>query len=104
MRWRRREGPWGSHHDDASALKWDTSVGSTVELGVGLWCLGTVVDMHRELGVGTRNGDCLVVILPAETCNVPLRIERNALAADCGFIMTIEAGGKLFVLARRGTR
>lgn len=29
MRWRSREGPVGSHQLDASALKWDTSVGST---------------------------------------------------------------------------
>lgn len=32
MRWRRREGPTGSHQLEASALKWDTSVGSTVDL------------------------------------------------------------------------
>jgi hypothetical protein len=25
-----REGPWGSHHDEASALKWATSSGETV--------------------------------------------------------------------------
>lgn len=37
-----REGPWGSHHDEASALKWETSSGDTVvkagsdELGVGV--------------------------------------------------------------------
>lgn len=32
MRWRRREEPWGSHHVDARALKWDISVGLTEEL------------------------------------------------------------------------
>lgn len=35
-----REGPWGSHQVDARALKWLTSVWSTVEWdgeGVGLW-------------------------------------------------------------------
>lgn len=25
MRWRSREGPWGSHHDEASWVKCDTS-------------------------------------------------------------------------------
>jgi hypothetical protein len=59
IRWRSREGPWGSHHDDARALKCDTSVGSTVELGVGLCCFGAVVDMHREVGGGIRNGVCV---------------------------------------------
>ena len=29
MRWRSREEPWGSHHDDARALKWEISVGLT---------------------------------------------------------------------------
>lgn len=29
MRWRRREEPWGSHHVDARALKWEISVGLT---------------------------------------------------------------------------
>jgi len=93
MRWRRREGPWGSHHDDASALKCDTSVGSTVEveLGVGLWCLGAVVDMHRELAGGIRNGDCLVAVRHDEVCGNPLCIERTALAVSCGFITRIEA-------------
>lgn len=33
MRWRRREGPWGSHQLLARALKWETSVGSTEECG-----------------------------------------------------------------------
>ena len=55
MRWRSREGPWGSHHDEAMALKCDTSVGSTVEFGEGLWCFGVVVDMVRDaFGCGIR--------------------------------------------------
>lgn len=33
IRWRRREGPTGSHQLEASALKWETSVGSTVDFG-----------------------------------------------------------------------
>jgi hypothetical protein len=66
MRCSRREGPCGSHHDDARALKCDTSVGSTVELGVGLWCFGVVVDMHREVGRGVRNGDCRAGVRPCE--------------------------------------
>jgi len=32
MRCRRRDGPRGSHHDEARLAKWDSSVGSTVEL------------------------------------------------------------------------
>lgn len=32
MRWRRREEPWGSHHVDARALKWEISVGLTEEM------------------------------------------------------------------------
>jgi hypothetical protein len=32
MRWRRRDGPWGSHQLLARALKWETSVGSTEEV------------------------------------------------------------------------
>lgn len=31
MRWRRRDGPCGSHHEEARAPKWDTSEGSTVD-------------------------------------------------------------------------
>ncbi len=32
MRWSSREGPWGSHHVEARALKWEISVGLTVEV------------------------------------------------------------------------
>lgn len=35
MRWRRRDGPWGSHQVDARALKCETSVGSTDDFGGG---------------------------------------------------------------------
>ena len=34
MRWSRREEPWGSHHEDASAEKWDNSMGETEERGL----------------------------------------------------------------------
>ena len=34
MRWSRREEPWGSHHEEASAEKWDNSIGETEEWGV----------------------------------------------------------------------
>lgn len=33
MRWRRREEPCGSHHEDARAEKWESSVAETEELG-----------------------------------------------------------------------
>lgn len=49
MRWRRREGPWGSHHDDARAEKWETSVLSIV------FTRGEVVETCRgegALGIG----------------------------------------------------
>ena len=46
MRCSRRELPWGSHHDEARALKWDTSVGSTVE-AEGLWGRDCVVVKAR---------------------------------------------------------
>jgi hypothetical protein len=36
MRCRRREGPWGSHHDEARVLKWDTSEGSMLLEGLGV--------------------------------------------------------------------
>lgn len=29
IRWRSREEPWGSHHEEARALKWETSVALT---------------------------------------------------------------------------
>lgn len=29
MRWRSREEPWGSHHEEARAEKWESSVGET---------------------------------------------------------------------------
>jgi hypothetical protein len=104
MRWRIREGPCGSHHDDASAVKWDTSVGSTVELGVGLWCFGAVVEMHREAIGGCRNGVCLAGVRLGGVCEMALRIEPNALAVSCGFIMIIEACSGLFVPGTRGAR
>jgi hypothetical protein len=51
MRWRSREGPWGSHQLEASALKCDTSVGSTVPVWVevdGLWRVEGVVEKVRD--------------------------------------------------------
>lgn len=60
MRCRGREGPWGSHQDEASALKWETSVGSTVELDVGLWYFGVVVVILRDaVGESIRRGTSL---------------------------------------------
>ena len=87
MRCRSREGPCGSHHDEARALKCDTSVGSTVEaeFGVGLWCRDAVVDKPRE-GRGIRSNDCVAATWLFEGCGRLLRIERNARAVFCGFI------------------
>jgi hypothetical protein len=52
MRWRSRDGPCGSHHDDARELKCDTSVGSTVEFEEGLWYLGVDVNIVRDARAG----------------------------------------------------
>lgn len=91
MRWSRREGPWGSHHDEARALKCDTSVGSTVEVefGVGLWCRDAVVDKPRE-GRGIRSNDCVAATWLFEGCGRLLRNERNARAVFCGFITVFD--------------
>lgn len=40
MRWRRREEPWGSHHVEARALKWETSVGFTEVVYEAAFALG----------------------------------------------------------------
>lgn len=48
-----REGPWGSHHDEASALKWETSSGETVvKLGSGE--LEADVAIPRRLNVDAK--------------------------------------------------
>jgi hypothetical protein len=81
MRWRSRDGPCGSHHDDASALKCDTSVGSTVPVLVeGLWLVTGVEEKHRE-AVGTmRCARCLRVVERLGVCEMHWRIERAAMA------------------------
>jgi hypothetical protein len=53
MRWSRRDGPTGSHQLDASALKCDTSVGSTVDLE-GCFAEEEVVEEKR---IGDVYGD-----------------------------------------------
>jgi hypothetical protein len=91
MRWRRREGPWGSHQLDASALKCVTSVGSTVELEVGLWCFEGVEDMGRAADiVGIRRVVCLAGNGRWDDCNTQLRIERTALLELCGLMVSAE--------------
>lgn len=37
MRWRGREGPWGSHQEEAREEKWEISVSLTLEAVVVLW-------------------------------------------------------------------
>lgn len=79
MRWRRREGPWGSHHDDARALKCDTSVGSTVPLlgdAEGLWRLVGVLERKREAIRGIARGIGGRVDVRGKCC----RIDRAAIA------------------------
>lgn len=57
IRCSKREEPCGSHHDEARALKCDTSVGSTVELdeGEGLWCRVVVVVNARRVVMDFRD-------------------------------------------------
>lgn len=54
MRWRRREGPTGSHQLEARALKWETSVGSTVDFGDVFVEEEVEVDDRRTGGVEDR--------------------------------------------------
>lgn len=92
MRCRSREGPWGSHQDEASALKWETSVGSTVEWDVGLCCFEIVVDMHREIrGDRNRSGVRMAGFRYRGVCAIQLRIDCTALAGICGLMVGVEA-------------
>ena len=90
MRWRRREGPWGSHQLDARALKCDTSVGSTVEL-VGLCCRALVNEKVRAVVAGAiRSVVLLEGMWHGGVCDRQPRNERNALAGVWGAIATLK--------------
>jgi hypothetical protein len=58
MRWRGREGPWGSHQEEARAEKWEISVSLTEEeeeveaVVEGLWLAGAVVLRFRREDCG----------------------------------------------------
>jgi hypothetical protein len=84
MRWRRREGPWGSHQLEARALKCDTSVGSTVPVLVrveGLCCRVGVVVKHRDVaGNGMRGAMVLCVAGVRRVCETHDCMERAARA------------------------
>jgi hypothetical protein len=54
MRCRRREGPWGSHHEEARVLKWDTSEGSMLLEGLGV--VEVVRVAVRDLETERRRG------------------------------------------------
>lgn len=61
-------------------MKWETSVGSTVELAVGLWYRGAVVVMHRdgnEEGIWKAGGRA--VGRRCADCDAKFRIELIAL-------------------------
>lgn len=101
MRWRSREEPWGSHHEEARALKWDTSVGSTVEAEgscgrdwvavkarVGVIVVVVVEDMR---GVGESVGLWVCGIWRRQCC-----IERIARAGVCGRIVLVWVVVSLF--------
>ena len=49
MRCRRREEPWGSHHEEARAEKWESSLGETEVWGVELE-LEVEVEIERVEG------------------------------------------------------
>jgi len=52
MRWRRREGPWGSHHDEARLVKCVTSEALTEEplpLGCAAWAGAGVLEWRRAV-------------------------------------------------------
>lgn len=87
MRCRSREEPCGSHHEDASALKCETSVGSTVELGEGgLWRRAGVVVKARVAGDGRSEGEA-VALRGCEDWRRQRCIERIARVGVCGFIL-----------------
>lgn len=54
MRCRRREEPWGSHHEEARAEKWESSLGETEVLGVELELEVEVERERVEVGVRRR--------------------------------------------------
>jgi hypothetical protein len=84
MRCRSREGPWGSHQLEASALKCDTSVGSTVPVCVeaeGLWRVEGVVEKHRVAIAGaTRRAEGLGIVAVLGGWERHRCTERAALA------------------------
>ena len=55
MRWRRRDGPWSSHHVEARAEKWDTSSCETVEGFLGV-VVGFGFGVEEEWRRGWRVG------------------------------------------------
>lgn len=63
MRWRGREGPWGSHQEEARAEKWEISVSLTEEEVEGLWRVGGVVVKCRVGGCWWCCDVLLVVLL-----------------------------------------
>jgi hypothetical protein len=85
MRCRRREGPWGSHQLDASPLKCDTSVGSTVPVVVDEFRLEDGV--ADKVCAGATRCIAFLRIAGLETCDMHLCIDRAALAGLYGFIV-----------------
>lgn len=90
MRCSSREEPWGSHHEEARALKCDTSVGSTVEVGeVGLWCRVGVVVKARVAVDGMHDVLAIVDLWTCEVWRTQRCIERTALAEVVGLIFVV---------------
>jgi len=85
MRWRSREEPCGSHHEEARALKCETSVGSTVEVELGgLWRRVGVVVKAR---VAVEEICGIVAIRSGAGWRIQRCSERIARAEACGLIV-----------------
>ena len=86
MRWRSREGPWGSHQLDARALKCETSVGSTVPVE-GSWFVDGVCEKGRDAVAGAMRCIVFRIIGLLDERDMHCRIERAAIAGLYGFIV-----------------
>ena len=86
MRWRRRDEPWGSHHVEARASKWDISDGLTeVELKRILgWLQNRREKLRRALG--RRAMICLNGGTWTETAKGFLELYADMMAVDASHL------------------
>ena len=102
IRWRRREGPCGSHQLEARALKCETSVGSTedacsevleneragVDRGEVIWFV-CWYKRERRLGGSRRRRACASVVLAAD---MAVEVKSSEGAAE---IVVIQPSNKI---------